>query len=68
MALMDADAAGNARAKVESELARFQNALVVVEEARRKAEDEASRVTPRNTPQSFLNIIKVDYKYISKFL
>ena len=34
---MDADAAGNARAKVESKLARVQNALKVVEEARRKA-------------------------------
>ena len=40
MARMDADAAGNARAKVESELARFQNALAVVEEARWKAKDE----------------------------
>ena len=36
MACMDADAVGNARAKVESELARVQNALVVAEEARRK--------------------------------
>ena len=35
---------GSARAKVESELARVQNALAVVEEARRKAEDEASRL------------------------
>ena len=39
---MDSDDAGNARAKVESKLARVQNALAVVEEARRKAEDEAS--------------------------
>ena len=37
--LMDVDAAGSARAKVESELARVQNALAVSEEARRKAED-----------------------------
>ena len=29
---MDADAAGSAKAKVESELARVQNALAVVEE------------------------------------
>ena len=38
MGRMDADAEGSARAKVESELARVQNALVVSEEARRKAE------------------------------
>ena len=44
MARMDADASGSARAKVESVLARIQNALAVVEEARRKAEDEASRL------------------------
>ena len=36
MARMDADAAGSAKEKVESELARVQNALAVVEEARRK--------------------------------
>ena len=36
--------AGNARTKVESELARVQNALAVVEEARQKAEDEARRL------------------------
>ena len=36
MARMDADAARNARAKVESELAQVQNALVVVEEARQR--------------------------------
>ena len=42
MASMDSDAAGNAKTKVESELARVQNALAVVEEARQKAEDEAS--------------------------
>ena len=34
MARMDADAAGSARAKVESELARVQNALALSEEAR----------------------------------
>ena len=44
MARMDVIAAGSARAKVESELARVQNALAVAEEARRKAEDEASRL------------------------
>ena len=44
MAHMDADAAESARAKVESELARVQNALAVSEEARRKAEDEASHL------------------------
>ena len=44
MARMDADAAGNARAKVESKLDRVQNALAVVEEARRKAKYEASRL------------------------
>ena len=41
---MDADAAGNARAKVESELARVQNALAVAEEARWKVEDEVSHL------------------------
>ena len=41
---MDAHAAGSARAKVESELARVQYALAVSEEARRKAEDEASNL------------------------
>ena len=44
MARMDADAVGSARAKVEFELARVQNALAVLEEARRKTEDEASRL------------------------
>ena len=44
IARMDADAAGSARAKVESKLARDQNALAVSEEARRKTEDEASRL------------------------
>ena len=44
MAHMDGDAVGSAKVKVESELARVQNALVVSEEARRKAEDEASRL------------------------
>ena len=42
---MDADAAGNAKARVEVELARVQNALAVVEEARRKADDEVNRLT-----------------------
>ena len=42
MARMDVDEAGSARAKVESELVSVQNALAVSEEARRKAEDEAS--------------------------
>ena len=41
MARMDVDAVGSVRAKVESELVRVQNALEVVEEARRKVEDEA---------------------------
>ena len=45
MACMDADAAGNAKARVESELARVQNALAVAEEARQKADDEVSRLT-----------------------
>ena len=44
MACMDADATGSAREKVESELARVQNALEVSEEARRKAEEEASHM------------------------
>ena len=44
MARMDADAVGSARAKVEFKLARVQNALAVLEEARRKTEDEASRL------------------------
>ena len=42
MASIDADAAGSARVKVESELARVQNALAASEEARRKAEDKDS--------------------------
>ena len=37
-ARMDADSIGNVRAKVESELARVQNALAVVKEARWKVE------------------------------
>ena len=45
MACMDADAAGNSKAKVESELARVQNVLAAVEEARQKANDEVSRLT-----------------------
>ena len=44
MARVDANEAGNAKVKVESELARVRNALAVAEEARRKAEDEASRL------------------------
>ena len=36
MARMDANVAGSVRAKVESELARVQNTLAVLEEARRK--------------------------------
>ena len=44
MAHMDAAMAGNSRTQVESELARVQNALVVSEEARRKAEDESSHL------------------------
>ena len=44
MARMDVDAAKSARVKVESELSRIQNALAVVEEARWKAENEASRL------------------------
>ena len=44
MAHLDADVAGNARAKVESELARVKNTLVGIEEARWKAEDEASHL------------------------
>ena len=39
---MDAEAVGNARAKVESELARVQYSLATTEEARRKADDEIS--------------------------
>ena len=42
MARMDADAVGSSKAKVEFDLGKVQNALVVVEEARWKAEDEAS--------------------------
>ena len=45
MACMDADTVGSSRAKVESELARVQNALAVTKEARRKADDEVSRLT-----------------------
>ena len=47
MAYMDVDAAGNARAKVESELAIVHNALAVAEEARWKAKDEVSRLTEK---------------------
>ena len=45
MARLDADAAGNARARVESKLARVQSALATVEEARWKADGEISRLT-----------------------
>ena len=38
---------GSARAKVESELARVQNTLVVAKEARQKADDEVSRMTEK---------------------
>ena len=38
MARMDADGAGSAREKVESQLARIQNALAVSEKVRQKAE------------------------------
>ena len=44
MACMDANAVGSARAKVESELARVQNALAVIEEARQKAKEEDNRL------------------------
>ena len=44
MACMDVDAAGSAMAKMESELARVQNALPVAKEARRKAKYKASRL------------------------
>ena len=47
MAHMDADAVGNVRARVESELARVQNASAMTEEARRKADDEVSRLTDK---------------------
>ena len=43
MASMEADTEGSAKGIVESKLARVQNALAVLEEARRKAEDEAIR-------------------------
>ena len=36
--------AGNARVRVEFELARLQNALAATEKARRKAEDKVSRL------------------------
>ena len=44
MAHMDVNAVRSARDKVESELARVQNTHEVSKEARRKAEDEASRL------------------------
>ena len=47
MARMDADEAGSAKAKVVFELAKVQNALEVVEEVRRKAEDEASHLVDK---------------------
>ena len=43
MARMNANAAGSVRVKMEFELVKVQNALEVLEEARRKTEDEASR-------------------------
>ena len=51
MACMDANAVGSARAKVESKLASIQNALAVLEETRRKAEDEASRLAVERVSQ-----------------
>ena len=45
MSRMDADAAGNARARAEFELARVQNALAATEEARRKVYNEVSHLT-----------------------
>ena len=42
---MNVSTPGSARMQVESELARVQNALMVAEEARRKAEDNASRLS-----------------------
>ena len=47
MARMNVDATGSAMAKVEFELSRAQNALAVAQEARRKAEDEASRLAAK---------------------
>ena len=47
MARMDVDTAGSAKAKVESELARVQNALAVAKKARRKAEDKVSRLADK---------------------
>ena len=44
MARMDVDAAENAKVEEEFKLALVQNTLVVVEEARQKAEDKASRL------------------------
>ena len=44
VARMDVDVVGSARAKVEFKFAKVQNALAVVEEARQKVEDEASRL------------------------
>ena len=51
MACMDADAAGSARSKVESKLSRVQNALAVVEEAKRKAKYEVSRLADKQVSQ-----------------
>ena len=45
IACMDADASGNARARVEAELAKVQNALAVAEKARRKVDNEVNRLT-----------------------
>ena len=44
---MDVFVEGKARARVESELARVQNASVVAEEARQKADNEVSHLTDK---------------------
>ena len=44
MACMDVDSTGNARARVEFEFFTVQNVLAAAEEARRKADDEVSRL------------------------
>ena len=45
MARMDANAAGNVRVRVEFELAKVQNVLAAIEEARRKVDDKISCLT-----------------------
>ena len=47
MARMDSDVAGKARARVESELARVQNALVATDKVRQKADNEVSCLTDK---------------------